>query len=44
MPRAITRIFSTRLLGERMRVEHWDNALNMGAYAGRNMAGRAASV
>lgn len=26
-------------LGEHMRVEHWDNALNQGRYAGMNMAG-----
>ncbi len=26
-------------LGKRMRVEHWDNALNQGRQAGRNMAG-----
>ena len=26
-------------LGQRMRVEHWDNALNQGRQAGRNMAG-----
>jgi NADPH-dependent 2,4-dienoyl-CoA reductase/sulfur reductase-like enzyme len=26
-------------LGKRMRVEHWDNALNQGKRAGRNMAG-----
>jgi len=26
-------------LGERMRVEHWDHALNQGRYAGMNMAG-----
>ncbi len=31
--------FPYQALGERMRVEHWDNALNMGACAGRNMAG-----
>jgi NADPH-dependent 2,4-dienoyl-CoA reductase/sulfur reductase-like enzyme len=27
------------VLGDRRRVEHWDNALNQGQYAGRNMAG-----
>ncbi|HDS30624.1 MAG TPA: NAD(P)/FAD-dependent oxidoreductase [Firmicutes bacterium] len=26
-------------LGKRMRIEHWDNALNQGIHAGRNMAG-----
>lgn len=26
-------------LGRRMRIEHWDNALNQGKAAGRNMAG-----
>ena len=26
-------------LGKRMRIEHWDNALNQGRQAGRNMAG-----
>ena len=26
-------------LGKSMRVEHWDNALNQGKWAGRNMAG-----
>lgn len=26
-------------LGDRRRIEHWDHALNQGAYAGRNMAG-----
>ncbi len=26
-------------LGKQMRVEHWDNALNQGKWAGRNMAG-----
>ncbi len=31
--------FPYQVLGERTRVEHWDNALNMGACAGRNMAG-----
>ncbi len=31
--------FPYQALGRRMRVEHWDNALNQGAAAGRNMAG-----
>lgn len=31
--------FPHKVLGKGMRVEHWDNALNQGAYAGRNMAG-----
>lgn len=26
-------------LGQRMRIEHWDNALTQGKWAGRNMAG-----
>lgn len=26
-------------LGKQMRVEHWDNAINQGKWAGRNMAG-----
>jgi 3-phenylpropionate/trans-cinnamate dioxygenase ferredoxin reductase component len=26
-------------LNQQMRVEHWDNAINQGRYAGRNMAG-----
>ncbi|HEY3379101.1 MAG TPA: FAD-dependent oxidoreductase [Armatimonadota bacterium] len=33
--------FPYEVLGQQMRVEHWDNALNQGAYAGRNMAGAA---
>lgn len=28
-----------KALGKQMRVEHWDNALNQGTVAGRNMAG-----
>jgi NADPH-dependent 2,4-dienoyl-CoA reductase/sulfur reductase-like enzyme len=31
--------FPYRALGKQMRVEHWDNALNQGKQAGRNMAG-----
>ncbi|HUI46944.1 MAG TPA: FAD-dependent oxidoreductase [Nitrospirota bacterium] len=31
--------FPYRALGKQMRVEHWDNALNQGKWAGRNMAG-----
>lgn len=31
--------FPYEVLGRGMRVEHWDNALNQGTYAGRNMAG-----
>ncbi|HTS53501.1 MAG TPA: FAD-dependent oxidoreductase [Burkholderiales bacterium] len=31
--------FPYRALGKSMRVEHWDNAINQGKYAGRNMAG-----
>jgi 3-phenylpropionate/trans-cinnamate dioxygenase ferredoxin reductase component len=34
-------MFPYPALGERMRVEHWDNALNQGKSAGRNMAGAA---
>ncbi len=33
--------FPYSALGKRMRVEHWDNALNQGKYAGWNIAGRA---
>ncbi|MDA8169244.1 MAG: FAD/NAD(P)-binding oxidoreductase [Nitrospiraceae bacterium] len=33
-------LFPYHALGKRMRVEHWDNALNQGKQAGRNMAGR----
>jgi 3-phenylpropionate/trans-cinnamate dioxygenase ferredoxin reductase component len=32
-------IFPYQALGQRMRVEHWDNALNQGKQAGMNMAG-----
>ena len=31
--------FPYRVLGRAMRIEHWDNALNQGLSAGRNMAG-----
>ncbi len=31
--------FPYEVLGKGMRVEHWDNALNQGTFAGRNMAG-----
>lgn len=31
--------FPYRVLGQPMRIEHWDNALNQGQWAGRNMAG-----
>ncbi len=31
--------FPYKALGKQMRVEHWDNALNQGKQAGRNMAG-----
>ena len=34
--------FPYKALGKSMRVEHWDNAINQGKYAGRNMAGAAA--
>ena len=33
--------FPCAALGKKMRSEHWDNALNQGKYAGRNMAGSA---
>ena len=33
--------FPYSALGKSMRVEHWDNAINQGKYAGRNMAGAA---
>jgi len=33
--------FPYRALGKSMRVEHWDNAINQGKCAGRNMAGAA---
>jgi len=32
-------LFPYLALGQQTRVEHWDNALNQGKYAGRNMAG-----
>jgi 3-phenylpropionate/trans-cinnamate dioxygenase ferredoxin reductase subunit len=31
--------FPYRALGQQMRIEHWDHALNQGKWAGRNMAG-----
>lgn len=31
--------FPYQSLGGKMRIEHWDNALNQGKWAGRNMAG-----
>lgn len=31
--------FPYRALGQSMRIEHWDHALNQGKWAGRNMAG-----
>jgi 3-phenylpropionate/trans-cinnamate dioxygenase ferredoxin reductase component len=31
--------FPYQALGKQVRVEHWDNALNQGKWAGRNMAG-----
>jgi 3-phenylpropionate/trans-cinnamate dioxygenase ferredoxin reductase subunit len=31
--------FPYQALGQSMRVEHWDNAVNQGKWAGRNMAG-----
>ncbi len=31
--------FPYRALGQTMRIEHWDHALNQGKWAGRNMAG-----
>lgn len=31
--------FPYRALGQSMRIEHWDHALNQGMWAGRNMAG-----
>jgi 3-phenylpropionate/trans-cinnamate dioxygenase ferredoxin reductase subunit len=31
--------FPYQALGQQMRVEHWDNALSQGKWAGRNMAG-----
>lgn len=32
-------LFPYQVLDEQMRVEHWDNAVNQGKWAGRNMAG-----
>ncbi|HVP35915.1 MAG TPA: FAD-dependent oxidoreductase [Terriglobales bacterium] len=32
-------LFPYQVLGQNMRVEHWDNAVNQGKWAGRNMAG-----
>ncbi|MGE5300788.1 MAG: NAD(P)/FAD-dependent oxidoreductase [Acidobacteriota bacterium] len=32
-------VFPYQALGRQMRIEHWDNALNQGKQAGRNMAG-----
>jgi NAD(P)H-nitrite reductase large subunit len=32
-------LFPYRALGQQVRIEHWDNALNQGKWAGRNMAG-----
>lgn len=32
-------VFPYRALGKRMRIEHWDNAINQGRHAGENMAG-----
>jgi 3-phenylpropionate/trans-cinnamate dioxygenase ferredoxin reductase component len=32
-------LFPYAVLGQEMRIEHWDNALNKGKWAGRNMAG-----
>ncbi len=32
-------LFPYQALSQQMRVEHWDNALNQGLWAGRNMAG-----
>jgi len=31
--------FPYAALGKKMRIEHWDNAMNQGKWAGRNMAG-----
>jgi 3-phenylpropionate/trans-cinnamate dioxygenase ferredoxin reductase subunit len=31
--------FHYQVLGRKMRIEHWDNAINQGKWAGRNMAG-----
>ncbi|MBN1130261.1 MAG: FAD-dependent oxidoreductase [Chitinispirillaceae bacterium] len=35
--------FPYQALGKSMRIEHWDNALNQGRLAGRNMAGASES-
>ena len=32
-------LFPYQALGRRMRIEHWDHAVNQGKHAGRNMAG-----
>lgn len=32
-------LFPYQALGQQMRIEHWDNAINQGKWAGRNMAG-----
>ncbi len=32
-------LFPDHVLGQPMRTEHWNNALNQGRWAGRNMAG-----
>jgi 3-phenylpropionate/trans-cinnamate dioxygenase ferredoxin reductase subunit len=32
-------LFPYHALGQQMHIEHWDNALNQGKWAGRNMAG-----
>ncbi len=34
-------LFPYKSLGKLMRIEHWDNALNQGTIAGKNMAGAA---
>jgi 3-phenylpropionate/trans-cinnamate dioxygenase ferredoxin reductase component len=34
-------LFPYQALGKQMRIEHWDNSLNQGKLAGRNMAGAA---
>jgi len=34
-------LFPYQALGKQMRVEHWDNAISQGRWAGRNMAGAA---
>jgi 3-phenylpropionate/trans-cinnamate dioxygenase ferredoxin reductase subunit len=35
-------VFPYQALGKRMRIEHWDNAVNQGRHAGENMAGAGA--